>query len=173
MTETLSASLPTALEARITEVLRRCCAADLTIATAESCTGGLLASVLTDVDGFSHAFECAFITYTDASKTRLLGVSAELIQSLGAVSGPVAVSMAQGALGLSSADMAVATTGFAGPGAPEDEEGRVHLALAGSNGLLIQQDCHFGPVGRGRIRVATLEVAIGMLEAALVNAASD
>lgn len=173
MTETLSASLPTDLEDRIAGVLRRSCAADLRIATAESCTGGLLASVLTDVEGFSHAFTCAFITYTDGSKTRLLGVPADLIQSVGAVSRPVALAMAKGALDRSDADLAVAITGFAGPGAADDEEGRVHLALAGPRDLLIEEVRHFGPIGRGGIRVATLDVAIGMLEAALPDAIAE
>lgn len=142
----------------------------LRIATAESCTGGLLSTILTDVAGFSHCFECGFVVYSDAAKTLLLGISPELLEIHGAVSKPVAIEMAEKALERCRADMALSITGFAGPGGEGDEEGLVHLAIAGNSGLISHREEHFGPSGRDRIRTDALQVSLQMLRGAIENA---
>lgn len=159
-TETLSPALPSALEAATCELLARACERSLKLATAESCTGGMLASLLTDVEGLSHAFERGFVTYSEASKTELLGVPPELIDANGAVSRDVAVAMAEGALARSRADIALAVTGFAGDG---DEPGLVHFACARRGKSTAHEEAHFGKIGRGQIRIATLEAAIRLM----------
>ncbi len=164
MSETLSASLPSDLEARITRVLRSLCDRGLTIATVESCTGGLIASVLTDVEGCGHAFERGFVTYSEAAKIEDVDVPAALIEAHSAVSAEVAEAMARGGLRRSTADLALSITGYAGPGADDAEEGLVHLALAIREGGVICVERHFGPIGRGGVRLATLEAAVGLLE---------
>ncbi|WP_339639287.1 CinA family protein [uncultured Sulfitobacter sp.] len=100
---------------RAQSVLEKLCALDIHIATAESCTGGLVAALLTDIEGCSHAFERGFISYTDQSKHELLGGDRALLNACGAVSRPVAIAMAEGAMARSGAQIAVSTTGFAGP----------------------------------------------------------
>lgn len=165
MSETLTASIPTPLERRITALLQRLCARDLTVATAESCTGGLFASVLSDVDGFGHAFEQGFVTYTEQAKTDQLGVPSRLIEDHGVVSAEVAAAMARGCLDRSGADFALSVTGFAGPGGDEDEEGLVHLAAAARDGRLLASEHHFGSVGRGRVRLRSLDAGVSLLEA--------
>lgn len=159
-TETLSPALPGALEAATRDLLARACEKSLKLATAESCTGGMLASLLTDVEGVSHAFERGFVTYSEASKIELLGVPRELLDRKGAVSHEVAVAMAEGALARSQADIALAVTGFAGNG---DEPGLVHFACARKGRATLHQEAHFGDAGRGQIRIATLEAAIRMM----------
>ena len=166
-TETLSGAIPSDVEELAAEVLKRACDYELTITTAESCTGGLLASLLTDVEGRSHAFERGFVVYSEAAKSELLGVPAELIEREGAVSKPVAVAMAEGALAASRAAIAVAVTGFAGEGAPGDEPGLVHLACASADHSTTHREEHFGNVGRGPVRIATLRVALTMIATAL------
>src|SRR5690606_29585853 len=130
MTETLSPALPDDLEALIDRVLQQACDRGLTLATAESCTGGLIASVLTDVEGRSHAFERGYVVSTTEAKAQELSVPLRLIEQNGAVSEPVARAMAEGALRCSGASAAVAVTGFAGKAGPDDEPGLVHFALA-------------------------------------------
>ncbi|WP_396594456.1 CinA family protein [Brevundimonas sp. R86498] len=164
MSETLSASLPGALEARITAVLRALCDRGLTVSTAESCTGGLVASVLTDVDGCGHAFERGFVTYSGAAKIEDLDVPPDLIEARTAVSAEVAEAMARGALRRSGADIAVSVTGYAGPGGPDAEEGLVYLALIDRDGGLAASEFHFGSMGRGAVRLAALEAAVALLE---------
>jgi nicotinamide-nucleotide amidase len=170
MSETLSASLPSALERRITRALQTLCERGLTIATVESCTGGLIASVLTDVEGCGHAFERGFVTYSEAAKIEDLKVPATLIQAHTAVSAEVAEAMALGGLRRSAADLALSVTGYAGPGGDGAEEGLVHLALARREGQVIRVEHHFGPLGRGGVRLATLEAAINLIESALGEA---
>ncbi|MFC0633494.1 CinA family protein [Brevundimonas balnearis] len=167
MSETLSQALGGDLEARVEAVLRALCDRNWTIATAESCTGGLLASVLTDVQGVSHAFERGFVTYTEAAKVQDIGVPARLIEDEGAVSEAVARAMAEGARDVSDADLAVAITGYAGPGGPDDEEGLVQVALAGPEGLALHRRLRLGPVGRDAVRLASVEAAVGLIEDAL------
>ena len=167
MTETLSDSLPCDVEALVEGVLKAACDHRVALATAESCTGGLLASVLTDVEGCSHVFERGFVVYTDAAKSDLLGVSADLIAAEGAVSEAVARAMAEGAITRSEAGLAVAITGFAGAAGPGEEEGRVHFALARRGGETVHVLRRFGEIGRGPCRLACLRQALTMMAAAL------
>lgn len=164
MSETLTASIPTPLERRITAVLQALCDRGLTIATAESCTGGLFASVLTDVDGLGHAFERGFVTYSEAAKTADLAVPRDLIEQKTAVSAEVAAAMARGAFARCDADLALAVTGYAGPGGEGAEEGLVYLALADRNGDAGASEHHFGSIGRGQVRLRTLEAGIALIE---------
>lgn len=147
--------------------MQRLCERELKLATAESCTGGLAAALLTDIDGCSHAFDRALVAYTDTAKTELLGVHPALLREHGAVSRPVALAMADGALARSGADIAVAVTGFAGPTPAEGEEGRVHFALARTGERTRPTERAFGPLGRDRIREACLTTMLGLLEDAL------
>lgn len=167
MTDTLTEAVPTAIEELAERVLDAACQRELKLVTAESCTGGLLASLLTDVSGKGHAFERGFVTYSDAAKREMLGVDAALLESSGAVSEPVARAMAEGALARSVGDLAVSVTGFAGPAGGGDEEGLVHFALACRGGETRHRCAHFGAVGRGEVRNGSLRVALEMLEEAL------
>lgn len=167
--ETLSPALPADIERLAERVLGIACRRGLSIATAESCTGGLLASLLTDVEGASHAFERGFVVYSEDSKTALLGVERALIETYGAVSRPVAEAMAEGALARSKADIACAVTGFAGPAGPGDEQGLVHLACVRRGGAPTHREAHFGSVGRGPVRIETLRAALAMIEAELAG----
>lgn len=169
MTETLSPALPNEVEALIDRVLQAACDRDVTLATAESCTGGLIASVLTDVEGRSHAFERGYVVYSNAAKSEDLGVPPRLIEQNGAVSGPVARSMAEGALRASGASVAIAVTGFAGAAGPDDEPGLVHFALAATGAPTVAEEHHFGDRGRGPVRLECLRVALRMLERAVIN----
>ena len=139
----------------------------LTIATAESCTGGMLAALLTDIEGAGRAFDRGFVTYSKGSKTELLGIDPELLERNDAVSETVARAMAEGALKRSEADIAISITGFAGPGAPGEEEGLAHFALAHRDGRVRHVEKHFGPKGRGVIRVESLRTMLEMLEKAI------
>lgn len=135
----------------------------LTMATAESCTGGLVASLLTDVEGVSSAFECGFVTYADEAKCELLGVDPETVKSAGAVSKETAVAMARGALRRSRADVVIAITGFAGPAGPRDEEGLVHFACARRGQFLWCHEEHFGAIGRDAVRTRSVKISLSML----------
>ncbi len=165
--DTLSFALGADVEALVRRTLEAACAADLAIATAESCTGGLVASLLTDVEGASHAFERGYVVYSDDAKTGALGVPAALIAAEGAVSRAVAVAMAAGALARSRADVAFAVTGFAGPAGPGDEEGLVHFACARRGGSTAHREAHYGSIGRTRVRVECVKVAMAMTMAAI------
>jgi len=165
--ETLDPVLPREVQDRAERVLETADARKLKLATAESCTGGLLAALLTDVRGRGHVFDRGFVVYSDDAKCDLLGIARDKVASRGAVSEPVAVEMAQGALRRSQADIAVAITGFAGPGGPDDEEGLVHFACARRGGESCHREEHFGPVGRDGVRIAALGAALEMIEQAL------
>ena len=165
--ETLEPALPAALERHACDVLDRADERSLRIATAESCTGGLLAALLTDVRGRGHVFERGFVTYTNEAKSELLGIPMDLIDEHGAVSRTIALAMARGALDRSRADFALSITGFAGPGGPDDEEGLVHFACARREGDTCHREEHFGAIGRGGVRIAALEVALAMVNEAL------
>ncbi|MDB5396907.1 MAG: competence/damage-inducible protein CinA C-terminal domain protein [Rhodospirillales bacterium] len=167
MTETLSPALPTDIEAAVHRVLEALCDRDLTVATAESCTGGLLASLLTDVEGCGRAFDRGFVTYTDAAKHSLLGVASHTLETAGAVSREAAIEMAQGALENSQADIAVAITGFAGPGGPGDLPGLVHFAVACRDHDTVHALKRFAATGRGDVRIAALRCAIGLIGEAI------
>ena len=159
-TETLSPVLPTEVEEATRRLLEKACERGLTLATAESCTGGMLASLLTDVQGVAHAFDRGFVTYSERSKTDMLGVPAELIADRGAVSKEVAVAMAEGALERSDANIALAVTGFADKG---EEPGLVHFACARAGRKTAHREEHFGPVGRGATRIACMRIAVEMM----------
>jgi nicotinamide-nucleotide amidase len=165
--ETLDSALPPELDQHACRVLDRAHDRDIKVATAESCTGGLLAALLTDVRGRGHVFDRGFVTYTDESKAELLGIPINVIEQNNAVSRTVALAMAEGALNRSNADVAVSITGFAGPGGEDDEEGLVHFGCARRDGTRCHREEHFGAIGRGGVRIAALEVALAMVEEAL------
>jgi nicotinamide-nucleotide amidase len=169
MTEILSSALPNDVEALVEAVLRAADARGLRLATAESCTGGLVASVLTDVEGRSHVFERGYIVCTDDAKFDELAVPPRLLGEHGAVSEPVARAMAEGALRTSGAGVALAVTGFAGPTGPDNEAGLVHFAVAATGSDTLHQAHHFGDLGRGPCRIECLRTALGMLKDALTN----
>lgn len=159
-TETLSPVLPNETEEATRRLLAKACERDLTLAVAESCTGGMLASLLTDVQGVAHAFDRGFVTYTNESKSEMLGIPLDLIEEKGAVSKEVAIAMAEGALEGSRANIALSVTGFADKG---DEPGLVHFACARNGRTTAHREEHFGPIGRGATRVECMRVAIEMM----------
>ncbi|WP_282602748.1 CinA family protein [Paracoccus sp. PARArs4] len=133
------------------------------IATAESCTGGLISGALTEIPGSSDAFDRGFVTYSNAAKMQMLGVRQETLARHGAVSEEVAAEMAEGALRNSDAGIAVAVTGIAGPGGSEHKpEGRVCFGIADSFGTrTLTED--FGAIGRQGVRAATVNLALRLL----------
>ena len=169
MAETLDPALPREVQDRAQRVLEAADKLDLKLATAESCTGGLLAALLTDVRGLGHVFERGFVVYSKQAKCDLLGIAREKVDRCGAVSKEVALEMAQGALRNSEADVAVSITGFAGPGGEDDEEGLVHFACARRGGETCHREEHFGAIGRDGVRIASLEAALEMIEQALTR----
>jgi nicotinamide-nucleotide amidase len=140
----------------------------LTLATAESCTGGLVAGLLTEIAGSSDVVERGFVTYSNAAKHELLGVPDAVLAQYGAVSEPVARAMAQGALAHSAADVAVAVTGVAGPGGGSASKpvGLVHIAAALRGGDMLHQECRFGDIGRTPVRLASVRVALQLVSRA-------
>lgn len=152
-----------------TALLERFRAAGLKLATAESCTGGLIAAVLTEIAGSSDVVDRGFVTYSNAAKSELLGVDPALIEAHGAVSEPVARAMAEGALARSAADRAVAVTGVAGPGGGSAEKpvGLVHLAVAVRGGPTLHRAERYGDRGRAGVRLATVATAFAMLTESL------
>jgi nicotinamide-nucleotide amidase len=146
-------------------LLDLCRARKLTIAAAESCTGGLLAATLTEIPGSSAVFDRAFVTYSNAAKTTMLDVPADLIAAFGAVSRETALAMASGALTRAGVDLAVAITGIAGPGGamPGKPVGLVHLAAASRGGRRSHQAREFGDIGRAVVRRESVRAALAML----------
>lgn len=139
------------------------------IATAESCTGGMISAALTDIAGSSDVFERGFVTYSNDAKVEMLGVRRDTLVAHGAVSEEVAAEMAAGALARSRATLAVSVTGIAGPGGSEFKpEGRVCFGLATAAGTLTET-VEFGALGRAGVRRATVAHALDMLSAALVQ----
>ena len=155
---------PDDIETLARTVVEAAAARRLTVATAESCTGGLVSAALTSVAGSSAVVECGFVTYSNAAKSELLGVPAALIDRHGAVSEPVARSMAGGALARSVAQVSVAVTGIAGPGGGTADKpvGLVHFAAAGPEGL-VHVERRFGDIGREAVRLASVRVALDLL----------
>ena len=148
-------------------LLKRALANGQTIATAESCTGGMLAAALTDLPGSSAIFAGGFITYSNTLKRDLVKVDEALIARYGAVSEPVARAMAEGARAATDTDIAAAITGIAGPGGSEHKpEGRVCFAVATAAGTQTQT-IDFGALGRARIRRAARDNALALILAAL------
>ena len=138
-------------------------AAGLRIATAESCTGGLIAAALTDIPGSSDVVDRGFVTYSNAAKTEMLGVPAALITADGAVSEAVACAMALGAAQRSGATLSVAVTGIAGPGGSDYKpEGRVCFGIA-RHGTVASETVEFGALGRSRVRAAAVQHALNLL----------
>lgn len=145
-------------------LIDQCRAKQFRLATAESCTGGLIGALLTEIPGASDVFDRGFITYANVAKTDMLEVPLTLIETQGAVSAEVAEAMAWGALDYAAADMAVAVTGVAGPGGgtPEKPVGLVYIAVAQKGGDVRHLRCQFSG-SRSEIRFATLEAALQMM----------
>ena len=152
-------------QAAATALLDLCKGKKLWIATAESCTGGLVAGALTDIAGSSAVVDRGFVTYTNAAKHQMLGVPHETIERHGAVSRETAEAMVRGALGHAHADLAVSITGIAGPGGGSADKpvGLVHFAAASRGGDLIHRERRFGDIGRGEVRRLSVLQALSML----------
>ena len=146
-------------------LLDLCKAKKLMVATAESCTGGLVAGALTDIAGSSAVVDRGFVTYTNEAKQQMLGVPHETLNKFGAVSRETAEAMARGALGHANADLAVAITGIAGPGGGSADKpvGLVHFAAASRNGNLNHRERRFGDIGRAEVRRLSVLEALAML----------
>lgn len=163
MSKPMQYAMPDRLVVLAKEVLERAHEVSLSVATAESCTGGLLAALLTDVEGLSHVFDRGFVVYSNPAKCDLLGIERRLVDDCGAVSREVAEAMAKGTLARSNAAIALSITGFAGPAGPDDEEGLVHFFAAHANGDSRHREEHFGAIGRDPVRLAALETALEMM----------
>lgn len=138
------------------------------IATAESCTGGLISAALTEVAGSSDVFERGFVTYSNDAKSQMLGVEPKIIAAQGAVSAEVARAMAEGALSHANADLAVSVTGIAGPGGSDHKpEGRVCFGLALKGSETHTETVEFGALGRSQVRQATVDHALRLMQDAL------
>jgi nicotinamide-nucleotide amidase len=137
----------------------------LTVATAESCTGGLVAGALTEIPGSSDVIDRAFVTYSNEAKRVMLGVKATTLAAFGAVSKETATAMAVGALERAGVDLAVAITGIAGPGGatPGKPVGLVHFAVAARDGRILNRECRFGAIGRSAARQRSVVEALRML----------
>src|SRR6266702_325480 len=137
----------------------------LTIATAESCTGGLVAGALTDIPGSSDVIDRGFVTYSNEAKRAMLGVKATTLATFGAVSKEPATAMAVGALERAGVDLAVAITGIAGTGGatPGKPVGLVHLTVAARDGRIVHRECRFGAIGRSAVRQRSVVEALRML----------
>ncbi|MFB2551625.1 CinA family protein [Ensifer soli] len=161
---------PPDILARAKALVALCAERKLLVATAESCTGGLIAAALTEVTGSSAVVDRGFVTYSNAAKMELIGVEAATLDAFGAVSRQTAVEMVSGALCRSSADIAVSVTGIAGPGGGSAQKpvGLVHLAARRRGGAVIHREMRYGDIGRAEVRLATLGTALDLLsEAAL------
>ncbi|MBI3705407.1 MAG: CinA family protein [Rhizobiales bacterium] len=156
-----------ALRAAATAVLAAARARGLKIATAESCTGGLVAGALTEIAGSSDVFDRGFVTYSNTAKQQVLGVPADILREHGAVSRETAEAMARGALGKAKADVVVAITGIAGPGGggPGKPVGLVHFAAASRAGKLTHREARYGDIGRSLVREKSVLQALAMLKA--------
>jgi nicotinamide-nucleotide amidase len=149
-----------------TRVLELCRARGLHVATAESCTGGLVAAALTEIPGSSDVVDCGFVTYSDEAKQAMLGVPAATLKRYGAVSAQTAKAMAAGALKNARADIAVSITGIAGPGGGSKQKpvGLVHFAAASRDGRRIARKRLYGDIGRRRVRLRSVVEALALLQ---------
>ncbi|RZJ19281.1 MAG: CinA family protein [Brevundimonas sp.] len=155
---------PADIETRCVKILHSARDAGVMLSTAESCTGGLVAAALTAVAGSSSAIDRGFVTYSNAAKSRMLGVPTAMIEAHGAVSEPVARAMAEGARRESEADVTVSVTGVAGPGGGTADKpvGLVHFASAGPQGI-IHVERRFGDIGREAVRLESVRQALDLL----------
>lgn len=158
----MSGSDPRALSRALLDLCR---GRKLTIATAESCTGGLVAAALTEIPGSSDVIDRGFVTYSNDAKRAMLGVKASTLESFGAVSKETAMQMAVGALEEADVDLAVSITGIAGPGGatPGKPVGLVHFAVAARDGRIVHKECRFGAIGRSQVRARSVLEALRML----------
>lgn len=157
--------LPQDIEAIAEVVIRLAEAKGLMIATAESCTGGLVSGALTAIAGSSAVLDRGFVTYSNEAKFEMLGVDSDLLASFGAVSEPTARAMAEGAVARSRASISVSVTGIAGPGggSPQKPVGLVHFAAHGPNGRTVHLEKRFGDIGRDAIRLESVRTALELL----------
>ena len=162
---------PEPLERLAAEVIAAYGARGLMVATAESCTGGLIAGLLTDVAGSSKVVDRGFVTYSNQAKQELIGVREETLARYGAVSRETALEMAAGALAASQAFAAVAVTGIAGPGGGSAEKpvGLVHLAAVSRPGEVVHSEMRYGDIGRTGVRLATIETALAILSKLVIK----
>ncbi len=153
-----------------TETLQMARDKGLHLATAESCTGGLIMGALTEIAGSSDVVDRGFITYTNRAKMEVLGVTAETLRIGGAVTRVTAIAMAEGALAHSSANIAVSVTGIAGPGGGNSEKpvGLVHMACASRDGVILHEMHQFGDVGRDKVREATVIAALELFQRTMI-----
>ncbi len=159
---------PEDIEAKAGSLIATFSKRGLMVATAESCTGGLIAGALTEIPGSSSVVDRGFVTYSNDAKIQMLGVNTATLETHGAVSRHTAIEMVRGALSHSKADMAVAVTGVAGPGGGTEEKpvGLVHLAAASRGGNILHREMRYGDIGRDAVRMATVRTALEMLEEA-------
>ena len=151
-------------DATATDTLQKARLAGLKIATAESCTGGLIAAALTEIPGSSDVMDRGFITYSNAAKTDMLGVRVDTLDAVGAVSEEVAREMAEGALAKAVVDLAISVTGIAGPGGSGHKpEGRVCFGLARTNQTTHTETVEFGAIGRAHVRAKTVHHALALI----------
>jgi nicotinamide-nucleotide amidase len=160
-----SAMIDEAIRDLAAGVLDACRPLGLKVATAESCTGGLVAGALTEIPGSSDVLDRGFVTYSNAAKQTMLGVPASILEQHGAVSRETADAMAAGALAMSNADLAVAITGIAGPGGGSAAKpvGLVHFAAAARDGRRLHREKRYGDVGRSAVRKEAVAEALAML----------
>ncbi|MGE3627185.1 MAG: CinA family protein [Hyphomicrobiales bacterium] len=165
----MSSSMDAALIAQARNLLDACRDRGLTLVTAESCTGGLIAATLTDVPGSSDVVDRGFVTYSNAAKNKVLGVPAAMLKKHGAVSEEVARAMAEGAMKRAGSDLAVSVTGIAGPGggSPEKPVGLVHFAAARKGRPTLHKRVEFGDRGRQEIRRMSIAEALTLVEGLL------
>lgn len=156
---------PQDIEASAAAVIQAAIKANVMVATAESCTGGLVSGVLTAVAGSSAVLDRGFVTYSNEAKGEMLGVSDDLLAQFGAVSEPVARAMALGAVERSRASVSVSITGVAGPGGGSADKpvGLVHFAAVGPRGGVVHVERRFGDIGREGVRLESVRVALGLL----------
>lgn len=157
--------LPQDIEATAEAVIRRAAAAGLMVATAESCTGGLVSAALTAIAGSSAVLDRGFVTYSNEAKVEMLGVAEDVLVRFGAVSEPTARAMAEGAVARSRASVAVSVTGIAGPGGGSDAKpvGLVHFAAVGADGRTVHREQRFGDIGREAVRLESVRLALTLL----------
>ena len=164
----MNSMFPNEINNRASSILKLCNKKGVTIVTAESCTGGLIAGCLTEIPGSSSVIDGGFVTYSNQAKMSMLSVKLEQLDQYGAVSEEVAQSMAEGALGSSAADIAIACTGVAGPGGATNTKpvGLVHLSCALRKNPTLHKKCNFSGE-RSTIRLATVKAAFELIEAQL------